>query len=447
MDLFQSIQKFINEQNLEDATIKQLIEVLQKDMKRIDFAIKRMQWDKSITENFLNTTIQELELANAQLKVYQEKELEEKERTIRLQESQLKQITDAMPSSLAFVDPNYCYRLTNRSYITWFGKDQKELEGKHISSVIGVTGFHQNKPHFDKALAGEAQSFERIFKDKHKNDLVFNIDYVPAYDADQKIIGVYVYAQDITEQKQKEKAIEDKNKELQKYIKTNLQLENFTYLASHDLRSPMINMRYFIQLLKEETYPHLAKQEQKYLDFIDKDSRQMQSFIDDLLAHSLTINKSLELQNIITKDLLNEVLKTLKNKIENANAHINIRHLPKTITGDPLLLKQLFYNLINNSIKFVKPDNNPEISINCFESTQLYTFSVSDNGIGIAKSLQNKIFGIFKRLHLRSEYEGTGIGLASCKNIIEKHKGKIWLESEEGKGSTFFFTLPKQYKL
>ncbi|MEM7102171.1 MAG: ATP-binding protein [Bacteroidota bacterium] len=423
--------------------LSSLLDALKKTMVRNEFAVHRLQSDKLITEDFLNTTIIELEQANSALKVYQQKELEEKEKKIRFQESQLKQITDAMPSSLAFVDKDFKYQTNNRVYYNWFGKNTGELIGKHVTEVLGKEGFKKNKPLMLRAMNGEKIEFEFNFVDKSQQDLILQVTYTPAYDEEGQIIGLYVYGQDITRMKRNENAIENKNKELQKYIETNLQLENFAYLASHDLRSPLSNVLNFVKLLKTSAGHKLSENELKFLEYINQGSERMKEFIEALLAYSLSTYKEIEFSVFDMNALATEVLSDIELTVRQSDARVNVSRLPKTIIADRILLKQLLQNLLTNAIKFVDNDVTPVIEFYCKEKSKSYLFAVKDNGVGIAKPYQEVIFGIFKRLHTRSEYQGTGIGLSNCKNAVEKHGGTIWVESEENKGSTFYFTIPK----
>ena len=423
--------------------LDKLFKKVERDVARQEFSIQRLTLDKSITENFLNVMISDLEKANKEILAYKQLELKEKENTIRYQESQLKQITDAMPSSLAFVDLDFKYQINNKSYADWFGYEVADLKGKHIKTIIGEEGYKRVLPFFEKAIKGERQRFETILTDKNGKELILQVVYLPAFDHKNRIVGCYVYGQDITSLKKNERAIESKNQELQKYIESNLQLENFAYLASHDLRSPLSNVINFVGLLTLSAYDKLNEEEKQFLEYINSGSMRMQQFIEDLLAFSLATNHKAQYKCLNIRELLDDVLTDIKSQIKKAKAKITIGTLPEKIYGDKVLLKQLLLNLLTNAIKFVKPGTIPEVCINCNDRGKEFLFSVKDNGIGIEKSDQSKIFAIFRRLHLRSEYEGTGIGLSTCKNAVEKHGGKIWIDSEAGKGSTFFFTLPK----
>ncbi len=222
---------------------------------------------------------------------------------------------------------------------------------------------------------------------------------------------------------------------------SNRELEQFAYVASHDLQEPLRMVSSFTQLLERRYKGQLDADADDYIGFIVEGSQRMKYLIDDLLEFSRLNTQSREFESILLKITLEDVLRNLKTSIMENNAQITHDPLP-TIQGDPSQINQLLQNLITNAIKF-HGDEQPKIHISAEESRDEWIIGVSDNGIGIDPDHQEQIFRIFKRLHTREEYSGTGIGLAICKRIIEKHNGKIWVESEQGKGSTFYFTIPK----
>lgn len=448
MDFKNTDKTELNTNNSLDEKIKKLeeeIHLLSSKNRRLEFAVKRLTRDKEITESFLNATIKDLESASLEIKDLKQKELEDKENTIRYQESHLKQISEAMPYSMAFIDLDFKYQLVNNLYYDWFGKSKKDIIGKHVSYIIGKKAFEKlSKPNIVKVFKGSSIKKQILLKDKENNDLFLLANYVPAYDTEKNIIGAYVFAQDITILKQNEKTIERKNEELERYIESNLQLENFAYLASHDLKSPLNNVLNFTKLLNATAADKLDEREKKFLYFINQGTTRMQQFIEDLLAYSLSTNKTLSFTKLNLIELLEEINIDIITTLNQNNTQICFNNIPGFIFADAVLIKQLFLNLIVNANKFISSDRKPKIIISCKEQKEEYLFSVEDNGIGIEKKSQEMIFGLFKRLHLRTEFEGTGIGLSTCRNAVEKHNGKIWVESTEGKGSIFYFTISKQ---
>ena len=244
-------------------------------------------------------------------------------------------------------------------------------------------------------------------------------------------------AQDVTEIKKVEEKLQEFNIELQR---KNKEIEQFAYIASHDLQEPLRSISNFIYLLEKKYNETTDKETTEYLGYVTSAASRMSTLITDLLNYS-RIGKDTTLSQIDCNILLQEILKDMTTIIEESGAAINSEKLP-VIKGHTYL-KSLFQNLLINAIKFRKSDTRPIINITVQDKNTEWLFAIKDNGIGIEKEYHNRIFLIFQRLHTRAEYQGTGIGLAHCKKIIELHGGKLWLESELGKGSTFYFTIPK----
>ena len=228
---------------------------------------------------------------------------------------------------------------------------------------------------------------------------------------------------------------------VEKLKTSNRELEQFAYVASHDLQEPLRMVGSFTQLLKRRYKGKLDEDADDYIDFIIDGAQRMKDLIDDLLAFSRLNTQAREFEPVIMDVALNDVLNNLKTSITYNKAQISYDSLP-VVKADPSQINQLLQNLIANAIKFCG-DEPPRIHISAEELEEQWLFCVKDEGICIDPQYQEQIFRIFKRLHTREEYEGTGIGLAICKRIVERHNGKIWVESELGKGSTFYFELPK----
>ena len=230
--------------------------------------------------------------------------------------------------------------------------------------------------------------------------------------------------------------------ELVSKLKTsNRELEQFAHVASHDLQEPLRMVASFTQLLERRYKSQLDDDADDYIGFIVEGAQRMKALIDDLLTFSRLNTEPSKYEPVLIEVALDDVIFNLKSSIEENNAKITYDNLP-TVMGDLSQIRQLFQNLISNAIKF-HGDEPPEIHISAKEFEKEWLFSVSDNGIGINQNHQEQIFSIFKRLHTRNEYDGTGIGLAICKSIVERHGGKIWVESDEKNGSTFFFNMSK----
>jgi light-regulated signal transduction histidine kinase (bacteriophytochrome) len=197
----------------------------------------------------------------------------------------------------------------------------------------------------------------------------------------------------------------------------------------------------YIQLLQRRYKGNISAEADEFINYAVDGVIRMKTLINDLLVYSRVNTKESPLEDVDCNKVIQQNLKDLAAAIEETGAVINAENLP-TVSANQLQLNQLFQNLISNAIKFRKPDTNPVVNISAKHAGDEWLFTVSDNGIGIDKEFSDKIFIIFQRLHNSSEYPGTGIGLAICKRIVEKLGGHLWVESEEGKGSTFSFTIP-----
>jgi len=228
------------------------------------------------------------------------------------------------------------------------------------------------------------------------------------------------------------------NKELER---KNKELEQFAYVASHDLQEPLQTTISFVELLQQQYHEKLDEKGNKYLSYIVQASERMKTLITDLLEFS-RIGSKKESQLIDCNTILNEVIEDLGESINTSGAEIKAEALP-VITGYQKEIKQLFQHLTYNAIKFRKKDIPLRLKIAARQKMDSWQFSFTDNGIGIARENNERIFIIFQRLHTRNQYKGSGIGLSHCKKIVELHKGKIWLDSEVGKGTTFYFTIPQ----
>jgi len=231
------------------------------------------------------------------------------------------------------------------------------------------------------------------------------------------------------------------NKELER---KNKELEQFAYVASHDMQEPLRTTSSFVELLQQQYAGKLDEKADKYLSFIAQSSDRMKVLIKDLLDYS-RIGRKKELTLVDCNSVVQEVLADLDTAIKEAKTEIEVGRLP-VINGYPTEIKQLFQNLLINAIKFRKSDTPPQIKITASKKNGFWEFICKDNGIGIDEEHKERIFIIFQRLHTRTEYEGSGIGLAHCKKIVELHGGKIWVESAPWIGSTFHFTLPNGTK-
>ena len=225
--------------------------------------------------------------------------------------------------------------------------------------------------------------------------------------------------------------------------RSNKELQQFAYVSSHDLQEPLRTIASFTQLLERRYKGKLDSDADEFMDYIVEAAIRMKQQIQDLLEYSRVGTKGEEFELVDTNNILNQTIKGLHTLIIESNAEITFDELPN-VMGDAGQLEKVFHNLISNAIKFRKHEEPLKIHISAYKSEDEneYVFSVQDNGIGIEEQYTERIFTIFQRLHTRDVYKGTGIGLSIVKRIIERHDGRVWVESDFGEGSTFYFTIP-----
>ena len=254
---------------------------------------------------------------------------------------------------------------------------------------------------------------------------------------------VLAIARDISLRKRMENEMNELIKELER---SNEDLQSFAYITSHDLQEPLRTIASFTQLLERRYKGKFDKDADEFMDFIVDAAIRMRKMIQDLLEYSRVTTKGEEFKEVNSGDILKQVLDSLKIIIDENNAKITYDSLP-VIFADEAQIGRVFQNLISNAIKYKKPDVPLKIHVSAVQDDENkeHIFSISDNGIGIEEQYFDRIFNIFQRLHTREEQEGTGIGLSVVKRIIERHGGRIWVESKLGKGSKFYFTIPLKF--
>lgn len=262
----------------------------------------------------------------------------------------------------------------------------------------------------------------------------------PVYSETGELEALEGFIHDISPQKRAELALENYARELER---SNADLEHFAHVASHDLQEPLRMVGSYTQLLRRRYQGQLDADADEYIGYAVDGAKRMQTLLQDLLHYSRVGSQGKPLVAVEIARVLDSALANLKPAIEDAGAEIVLDSLP-SVTGDEVQLVQLFQNLIANAIKF-RGGEKSVVRISAEREDRDWSFAVEDNGIGIGSDHLDRIFVIFQRLHTRAEYSGTGIGLAICKKIVERHGGRIWVESEEGTGSRFRFTLKGTY--
>jgi PAS domain S-box-containing protein len=335
----------------------------------------------------------------------------------------------------------------NTNDFEWDERIGQMLTGEKISVNNSYEHFEkfiyeEDISHFQKAVrkaVEEHSTLDTIFRIK-KNGEYSYFEIKGRVDKDEqgkpfKMTGVLL---DITSMhKTTDRTLLNLNEDL---LRSNKELEQFAYVASHDLQEPLRMVSSFTQLLASRYKDKLDHEALEFIDFAVDGAQRMQRLINDLLQYSRIKTRAKELNWVNMNSVVHETKKLLSVKIKEKNAEISSERLP-VVFADENQMIQLFQNLVENGMKFT--EKRPEIHISCVEEESYFEFSVSDNGIGIEPQYNEKIFQIFQRLHLRDQYGGTGIGLAICQRIVERHGGKIRVASSNGHGTTFKFTIKK----
>jgi PAS domain S-box-containing protein len=331
-------------------------------------------------------------------------------------------------------------------YITNVNRTDLDMLGYTAGELIGLPIWKLSvdedtvREQIMAKLAGTrppGKAFERTYRRKDGTTFPVLIEDRLILDERGVIKGIRSTILDITERERMEVALRQKTEEL---ARSNEDLQQFAYVASHDLQEPLRMVTSYVQLLAKRYGGKLDVDANEFIDFAVDGAIRMRKLINDLLTYSRVGMQGKELSATDSEEVLAESVNDLKVTIEENGALVTHDPLP-TVMADRPQLGQLFQNLIGNAIKF-RRDEPPRIHISASRNGNGWTFSVKDNGIGIAPEYSERIFIIFQRLHSRQEYAGTGIGLAICKKIVERHGGHIWVESEVGKGATFCFSLP-----
>lgn len=322
-----------------------------------------------------------------------------------------------------FVNPAVS-RITGFPIVDLIGKTEQEIFGRN-----GSNGDNKN-------------SGERIFYRKDGTPVPLEYVKTPIHENDREVGAVLVF-KDIAERKRVEEAIGQKAAEL---ARSNAELEQFAFVASHDLQEPLRKIQAFGDRLKGKIGGAIAPEAQEYLERMQNASARMRTLINDLLAFSRVIRRTEPFVSVDLAAVTRGVLGDLEVRIEKSGAKVEVGELP-IIEADPMQMHQLLLNLISNALKFQPPAAQPVVKIRCRTFTalsgeQLCEITVEDNGIGFEEKYLEKMFAVFQRLHGRSEYEGTGVGLAVCRRITDRHHGTITAKSQAGQGATFIVTLP-----
>jgi PAS domain S-box-containing protein len=360
-------------------------------------------------------------------------------------------LMDTIPDHIYFKDLKSRFLRVNRAMVSLFNlKEPAEAVGKSDHDFFAHEHAEQAYRDEQEMIRTGKSLVNREEKETWPDGTVtwVSTTKICLRDKSGEIIGTFGLSRDITGRKEAEEALASKAKEL---ARSNKELEEFAYVASHDLQEPLRMIASYTQLLERRYKDRLDQDAHEFIAYAVDGATRMQVLINDLLAYSRVGTRGKPFALTDCEEVLNRTLSNLKIAIEESHAEVTHSPLP-ALMGDPTQLTQLLQNLINNAIKFRRKDEQPRVHVGASlekkpdsaseEHGPFWHFWVSDNGIGIDPKFYERIFVIFQRLHTRDQYAGTGIGLSVCKKIVERHGGKIWVESEPGTGATFHFTVP-----
>lgn len=364
----------------------------------------------------------------------------------KIQEQQLVEVGQKLTHTLESIQDGF-YTLDNNWKVVYWnhvvegisGKSQYEMEGLNIWDAYEGKISKKMYSQFHKAKKENKPVRLEIFSKTSKN--WFEVNGFPSS------MGLTVYFKNINQRKQMEDQLKKTNRSLEIHLKelaiSNEELERFAYVASHDLQEPLRMVTGFLTQIEKKYEDLLDEKGKKYIFFAVDGAKRMRQIILDLLEFSRIGKIESKLEEINLNEIVHEVVLLYRKQIEEKRATITYQNLP-VIRNYSAPIKQIFQNIISNSLKYSKLDLAPVINITSEETALSWKFVIRDNGIGINPEYFEKIFIIFQRLHNKDEYSGTGMGLAITKKIIDNLGGQIWLESEEGVGTAFHFTLPKK---
>jgi PAS domain S-box-containing protein len=365
------------------------------------------------------------------------------EEALRQSEQKFRAIFDGMFQFMGVLTPAGILIEANRTALDAIGVNPEDVIGQMFWATPWWTHSLVLQEQLKDAIARAAQGELVRFEAEHilADGTAIFVDFTlkPVFDEGEKVIMLISEGRDITDRRQAELELQNQKQDL---ARSNAELQQFAYVASHDLQEPLRMITSYLELLERRYKGQLDERADKFIAYAVDGATRMQTLINDLLSYSRVGTGEQNRKAVDCEKIVQNVLSNLHLSIVQSHAAITHDSLPK-VNGDPSQLTQLFQNLISNAIKFHREEEAPQIHIGVDGTNGKWLFSVQDNGIGMEAQYLERIFIIFQRLHSKTEYPGTGIGLAVCKKIVERHGGNLRVESQPDHGSTFYFTLPQ----
>ena len=366
------------------------------------------------------------------------------EEGLQSSENRIRLITDSLPVLISYIDRQHYFRFNNKSYEDWFEKPRNEITGKHARELMGEKAYESIKQYFDKALSGERVVHETLMPYKHSPARYIQGEFIPDFDDQGKVKGIFALVSDITMSKQAEKELTHAKEEAEKASQAK---SEFLARMSHELRTPMNAILGFGQLLTMDPENPLKPRQETNVRHILKAGQHLLELINEVLDLSKieSGNMTISIEEVPLRSLLSEILELLQPMLNAKKISFNAAPLETsgiTVLADRVRLKQVLLNLISNAIKYNHPGGSISVAYRKLEGSKIQ-ISVQDTGVGISPENLEKIFDPFHRVESKTEpIEGTGIGLTISRKLIHMINGSLEVKSEEGKGSCFFITLP-----
>lgn len=346
-------------------------------------------------------------------------------------------MVDHVPIGISRTDLSGRFVFVNEEFCKMFGTAADNLLGQTPDDVVPqfasdksgsinrrVMELAQPEERIERLTLGEREQFMKVIR-------------MPVKDDQQRVIGMQAVWLDVTELQQAQNRLERYAQNLER---SNVDLQQFAYVASHDLQEPLRAVTNYCQLMEKNYSGQLDERALRWLQFVINGARRMQTLVRDLLTFARVDNRTESWITVDSDSIGRLAIENLSQAIKEAGAEVTVGKLP-VVWADATQLEALFQNLVGNAVKF-RGERRPRVSVTAQRVEHGWQFAVRDNGIGIKPEFRERVFEIFKRIESQDRYSGTGIGLAICKRIVERYGGKIWVESQFGRGSTFYFTLP-----
>ena len=365
-------------------------------------------------------------------------EQREARRKLATEREFLQKLIDNIPVNVYTKDRDGRRTLVNRSELKFFGAESRdELLGRGDHDLFAPEAAEEARREDLRVLNGEIDmlTLEKVVHSPVLGERNLFVSKLPLFDTEGNINGLLGLAYDVTA----DRLAQERLRHLTVLESKAREMEQFAFIASHDLREPVITIKGYSDLILEEYGEQLGAEGRQFAKVVLDSANRMDLLIRDLLTYS-RLSQIKEFKPVDMNEVMEEIVEDMAGTIEKTQAEIKIGPLP-TLPGHKLRLKQLLQNLVSNGIKFRKEHVPPKIRISAKNIDGGWEFKVKDNGIGIAEKDHEQIFSLFKRLHQQRTYEGTGIGLANCKKVVETHNGEIWVDSVEGEYAAFHFTL------